>query len=77
MIKNNILWDRCFDVYTDVARSMAVFYNGLQAIIKIKPLYAVLTHYIIHQEALTSKAISLSLNEVLLSIICIVNLIKT
>lgn len=38
IIENNIVWDRCFGVCTDGARSMAGCYNGLQALVKKKPL---------------------------------------
>ncbi|XP_060878351.1 protein FAM200A-like [Metopolophium dirhodum] len=77
IIENNIVWDRCFGVCTDGARSMAGCYNGLQALVKKKAPNAVWTHCIIHREALASKIISPSLNEVLLSVIEIVNFIKT
>jgi hypothetical protein len=68
MNKNNIVWDRCFGVCTDGALC--------QVIIMVYP-HAVWMHCIIHREALASKTISPSFNEVLLSDIDIVNFIKT
>lgn len=55
------------------------YYNGFQALIKQKSPHAVLTHCIIHREALASKSINPTLHEVLQSTtgIQIVNFIKT
>lgn len=39
MIENNIVWDRCFGICTDGARSMAGCYNCLQALVKKKYQY--------------------------------------
>ena len=73
--ENNLMWEMCCGICTDGARSMSGCYNGLQALIKKKAPFAVWTHCIIHREALASKSISPSLDEVLQSTIKIVNFI--
>jgi hypothetical protein len=75
--ENNLMWEMCCGICTDGARSMSGCYNGLQALIKKKAPFAVWTHCIIHREALASKSISPTLDEVLQSTIKIVNFVKT
>lgn len=77
MAENNINWEACVGVCTDGARSMAGCYGGLKALIQKKAPLALWTHCIIHREALASKNISSALNEVLQSVIEVVNFIKT
>ncbi|KAL4096902.1 hypothetical protein QTP88_021777 [Uroleucon formosanum] len=75
--ENNLMWEICCGICTEGVCLMSGCYNGLQALIKRKALFAVWTLCIIHREALASKSISPSLDEVLQSTIKIVNFIKT
>jgi hypothetical protein len=77
MVENQIDWYHCVGVCTDGGRSMSGCYSGLQALIRGKAPDAVWTHRIIHREALASQNFSVHLNEVLQTVINVVNFIKT
>lgn len=75
--ENNIDWEKCIGICTDGGRSMSGCYTGLQALIRKKSPNATWTHCIIHREALIAKNVSPELNQVIESVIQIVNYIKT
>lgn len=77
MSENKIDWIHCVGVCTDGARSMSGCYSGLQALIRGKAPDAVWIHCIIHREALASQHLSVDLNEVLQTVINVVNFVKT
>lgn len=77
MTENRIDWSRCVGVCTDGCRSMSGQYGGLQALIREKAPAARWTHCLIHREALASQEVSPDLNEVLETIMSVVNYIKT
>ena len=75
--ENNLEWTKCVGVCTDGARSMSGCYGGLQALIRSKAPDALWTHCVIHREALASKYLSPTLNQVLEYVVNVVNFIKT
>lgn len=75
--ENSMEWTKCVGVCTDGARSMSGCYGGLQAYIRTKAPEALWTHCIIHREALASKQLSPTLNQVLECVVNVVNFIKT
>jgi hypothetical protein len=77
MTGNQIDWAHCVGVCSDGGRSMSGCYSGLQALIRGKAPDAVWTHCIIHREAAASQNLSVDLNEVLQTVINVVNFIKT
>jgi hypothetical protein len=77
MDENSIDWTQCVSVCTDGARSMSGRYGGLQAPIRNQAPDTLWTHYVIHREALTSQFPSPLLNEVVETVIKIVNFSKT
>ena len=75
--ENNLEWTKCVGVCTDGARSMSGCYGGLQALIRSKAPDALWTHCVIHREALASKYLSPTLNQILEYVVNVVNFIKT
>lgn len=69
-------WKKCVGLCTDGVRAMAGQYNGLQGLVKAVSPNIKWTHCIIHREALASKNLSPSLNEILQTVVKTVNLIK-
>jgi hypothetical protein len=67
---------KCVGVCTDGARSMSGCYGGLQAFIRSKVPETLWTHCVIHREALASKYLSPTLNQVLQYVVNVVNFIK-
>lgn len=74
IFKNNSDWTKC--VYADGACSMSGCYGELQAFVRSKA-NALWTHCVILREALASKYLSSTLNQVLKNVVYIVNFIKT
>ncbi|KAL4083746.1 hypothetical protein QTP88_029062 [Uroleucon formosanum] len=74
--QHNMQWQKCVSLCTDGARAMAGQYNGLQGLVKAVAPNIKWTHCIIHREALASKDLSPSLNEILQTVVKTVNLIK-
>lgn len=74
--QNNLQWEKCIGLCTDGARAMAGQYTGLQGLVKAVAPNVKWNHCIIHREALASKDLSPSLNEVLQIVVKTVNLIK-
>ncbi|CAK1595799.1 unnamed protein product [Parnassius mnemosyne] len=77
MIENNIKWENCVGVCTDVTRAMSGQYGRLQALIKTKAPNVKWIHCVIYREALAAKKITPELNFVMDIIIKVVNYIKT
>ncbi len=72
-----IKWEDCLGICTDGAQTMAGKRGGLQALIKRVAPKAQWTHCIIHREALASRQLSPTLNDVLSEVVIAVNYIKT
>ncbi len=72
-----IKWEDCLGICTDGAQTMAGKRGGLQALIKRVAPKALWTHCIIHREALASRQLSPTLNDVLSEVVIVVNYIKT
>ncbi|XP_076325571.1 zinc finger MYM-type protein 6-like [Tachypleus tridentatus] len=61
-------WTKCVAVCTDGDRSVSGCYEGLQALIRSKALYALWNHCMINSEALASKNLSPPLDLVMESL---------
>jgi hypothetical protein len=75
--ENSLEWAKCVGVCTNGARSMSGCYGGLQAFIRSKDPETLWTHCVIHREALASKYLSPTFNQVLEYVVNVVNFIKT
>lgn len=75
--QHGLKWENCVGFCSDGAQIMAGKRKGLQALIKRVAPEAQWTHCIIHREALASRQLSPSLNEVLTDVVSVVNFIKT
>lgn len=73
---HGLLWDRCIGVCTDGAAAMTGRHSGVVARIKEVSPSVQATHCFIHREVLASKHMSPELNEVLNTVVKIVNFIK-
>jgi hypothetical protein len=75
--KNSLEWTKCVGVCNDSARSTSGYYGGLQTFIRSKAPETLWTHCVIHREALASKYLSPTLNQVLEYVVNVVNCITT
>ncbi len=72
-----MLWDKCFGICTDGARSVTVRLCGLVTRVQNLAPLAKLTHCLIHRESLASKKMPECLETILNQAVQIINFIKT
>ncbi len=77
MTSKGLSWENCIGICTDGAKAMTGSRKGFIARVKQVPPNIVATHCVLHREALASKELCPDLNEVLISVVKIVNFIKT
>lgn len=73
---HGLLWERCIGICTDGAAAMTGRHSGVVARVKAVAPDVQGTHCIIHREVLASKRLSPELNEVLSTVVKMVNFIK-
>lgn len=77
MTSKGLSWENCIGICTDGAKAMTGSRKGFIARVKQVSPNIVATHCVLHREALASKELCPDLNEVLISVVKIVNFIKT
>jgi hypothetical protein len=76
-IEKRIMWSKCCSLSTDGGKSMSGCYSGLLAHVKAVSPLVKLTHCCIHRQTLSSKPLSVDLEDVLDDSYKIVNFIKS
>jgi len=74
---SNISWKFCLSVSTDGCPSMIGHLTGFLALVKKENPDIIFTHCFIHREALVAKSLMPELNEVLQTVVKMVNFIKS
>ena len=75
--ENNVDWKYCVGLCTDGAHAISGYFSGLRALVQGIAPRDKWTHCLIHPEALASKQLNSDLNEMLETVVKIVNFIKT